>query len=974
MDMKNTGPSTVLRLLERTHRLVSLADLSRGALRAAAACLGLGLLMVYVDALYGLAPAGLVLLDVVWFGAAAAGAAGMLAAWIGNRYRPERVAVDLQRRLDLRHDQLINTLQLAARQDAQVSPGLRDYAIRIGETLAGTLDPEKAVDRAPVRKAKRAVLAMLAACLVLYLVSPRVFHAVLPRLFQPFGDHPPYTLLRFEVEVTPGEIFAGRPADIVVEIRGPRVPLEADAVFREEGVEPERIALWRVQEEEDEMKAADREPVRAGFGLFGPGESYRFRLHVDRAERSRRFYIDTPKGRSKMFALDVLKVPLFESMLVEYRYPAYTGWAPRTERLGEDGMRALAGTETRLSVGSNVDLREGQIDLAYARGAGDGDPSSVTMSPRPHRPRTVEAAWTLAGAGDMTVSLTGVDGTAGREARTVSFAAVADEPPEAFIEYPPRTSLAPETWKAEVELSAEDDVRVEAVSFLARVNDGPYEEVPIAPDSERKNLARWGHIHTLDLAALGAKGGDKVDYFSRVRDNAPGGGQLAESVVGTIEVMTEEAFENLMRNQYGMEEILQEVADFRQALEDLREQREALLEELKALNEELRAPGTVPTPEQLQRLTALRQALRQYARSARELEDQLRRRMDKADLYEFEQPYKEWLGKTADQLGDQARDADGIMREWDRGQGGFPGNVRMTGAIGRFKDNQDPFGPDPRELAEKVAVDLEKLEAASRMMHQANRLKELIEQQRDLEQRMAAARLVESTDEATAERLRNHATEQDSLRRDLADICEELETGADAAREALPKMCESADRIVDSIKKMQVEEDQSEAVREAWAGRAPEAWAEADEAATKLESLVGECNGTGQCAATDLDGCLSLTKAALRKALAQLSLSLGMGNAGSAGAGYGGFMATYGLLGPPYPMPGDTWMTTPMRGRNGKAGKAGADRPEIGEGPETVLPENVAADERDVVALPGVPLRYRPVAEAYFKRLAEEER
>lgn len=970
VDMSETQPSSVLRLLKRTHRLVSLANLSRGALRGAAACLALGLIMVYIDALYGLPPAGLFLLDLVWLAAAGTGIAGMLAVWAGNRYRPERVAVDLQRRLGVHHDELINTLQLAAREDAEVSHGLRAYAIRIGESLAGDLNPKNAVDRAPVRKARRAALVVLATCVALYLFSPRLFHAVIPRLVQPFGDHPPFTLLQFDVEISPEEIFAGRPVEIAVHIEGPRVPPGADAVFLEDGAEPERIALWRVQEDQEEMRAEVSEPVRAGFNLFGPGESHRFQLHIDRAEHTRRFYIDTPKGRSRIYVLDVLNVPLFESMLVEYRYPDYTGWAPRSERIGKDGLRALAGTEARLTVGSNVALRDGRIDLAYARSAEDEGPATVTLMPRPHRPRTVDAGWALVGAGDLSVSLTAADGTPGREDRTLPFRALADEPPDAFIEYPAKASLAPETWTADIELSAEDDIRVDQVTFLARVNDEAYQEVPIAPDAERKNPARWRHIHALDLAGLGAKDGDTVNYFARVRDNAPDGGQMVESSVGSIRVLSEGAYENLMRTQYGMEEILQEVAGFRQALEDLRAQRDALMEELDALHAALRAQGSEPTPEQQQRLTALRQALQQYADDARELENAMRERMAKEDLYEFEQPFKDWLGETADQLSDQARDADGVQREWNRG--GFSGNVRMTGAVGRLRDNEDPFGPDPQEMAENMSVDLEKLELASAMMHEVNRLKEVIEKQRDLEQRMAASKL-EEDEERVAERLRLHAAEQDMLRRDLAEICSNLEDGADAAREALPKMSGSADKIAGKIREMQVEEDQSEAVRLAWAGEAPGAWQEADEAATKLESLIGDCDGTGKCSGDDLDGCLGLSAAALKQALSQLSLSLGMGNAGSAGAGYGGLLATYGLLGPQYPMAGETWMTMQMQGRDGPSGKAGADRPEVGAGPETVTPENVASDEQDVTALPGVPLRYRPVAEAYFKRLAEEQ-
>ncbi len=83
------------------------------------------------------------------------------------------------------------------------------------------------------------------------------------------------------------------------------------------------------------MRCADS--TRAGAAAVSGGTP--FELDLERVERSRTFYIDTPQGRSRRYRLDVLPVPLFETVSVQYAYPSYTHWPATEGPLAAQGLR-----------------------------------------------------------------------------------------------------------------------------------------------------------------------------------------------------------------------------------------------------------------------------------------------------------------------------------------------------------------------------------------------------------------------------------------------------------------------------------------------------------------------------------------------------------------------------------------------------------------------------------------------------------
>src|SRR5262245_37019197 len=93
------------------------------------------------------------------------------------------------------------------------------------------------------------------------------------------------------------------------------------------------------------------------------GRDGQFLLPVERVEKSQDFYIDTPRGRSRRFAVRMLEVPSLEKAEVVYRFPAYTGWPANSHPLDGRGLRALAGTEIEISAAGNMPLKSGRLEL-----------------------------------------------------------------------------------------------------------------------------------------------------------------------------------------------------------------------------------------------------------------------------------------------------------------------------------------------------------------------------------------------------------------------------------------------------------------------------------------------------------------------------------------------------------------------------------------------------------------------------------
>ena len=569
-------------LLRRVGRLVLAVDVAAGVMTGLALITAAVVLCLLLDAALSLPAGGLLTLDTMLAVVACASLCLIGRGVVRNRYDPRRVAVMIERRLDVADSRLINAVDLCDRPTAGASEQLQSMAVRLGEELAATVRPWSLVDRSRLKRAGLlACLAVLPAVLF-YLSAPGVFCAVIPRLMQPRADLPPFTRVRFDVRIEPAKVMFGRRAAIRATLSGGSVPDAADVVFV------------------DGKRRSAPLPMKPQSG-----EASSFVLELPRAVRSQSFYVDTPAGRSGRYELVVHQTPLFEHVRVEYEYPTYTGLPPVERALGADGIVAPTGTTVTITVTSNVPLERGDLTVP----AGE-----VELKVDESEPRCVAGSFKLTADGEYEMSLVGSDGSAADHTLRGSVGCIPDEPPDVYFTEPAPRVVAAEGSAVEVGLVAADDVAVEHVVLRRSVNEG--EASPLSLAVVGSGTTRATGVCAFDLEAMGVRDGDVITYLAKAYDNRPGGGQSADTPAYTIEVVSNERYAEHLR---AAEQAASDLVELRQRLASLRQARLSRVDEMARLRQQ------ESTDERRRRLEQMESELAEADGEAAELASEISR-------------------------------------------------------------------------------------------------------------------------------------------------------------------------------------------------------------------------------------------------------------------------------------------------------------------------------------------------------------
>ncbi|QDT94975.1 ATP-binding protein [Gimesia aquarii] len=941
-------------LLENTSQLTMLVEIGSAICRAGGALLAIAMVALGVDALFALTPWGLILVDLFFVCLIiSAGCFTLRQAW-RNAFNARRVARQIETHLGVANSRLINSVEFLENPSNSSSRELIDQSIRDGEDMASSLSSFEVVKFRGFLKACGLALGAILFVIVTFASAPRLIAMVLPRYLDPTGDHPPFTLLDFEVTVSPETVYHGRSATISAKLSGPEAVDQASVVFVE-GNSRKRLPMYR----------------------NSAGE---FILPIEQADKTQEFYIDTPSGRSQRLTFSVLKVPYFESVSVHYEFPRYTGWSSVSHALDTRGIRGLEGTKVTLSATGNLPLNSAQMELFGPESEDEKEDripyDTVTLHPTEKDVATVSGSFQLQSSGWYRLTLVGVNGARSEEQLEGKIISAPDRMPRISFLEPDPNVIAVEGWKIPVLLQATDDVEIDRIIFLCGVNGWGPDSTLLPLHKDQTTIARADY--EFDLKSLGARAGDIITYYASAYDNHPSGEHVSETSRYVIQVISEEEYREYARQQYQMEQLIQEFEDFRTRMDDLKEQREEILKELNELQKKLES-GEEMSGEELNRLEQLQKKLEQFAKQAEELSKKMQERSDDPQLYDLEQPYREMLKTLSQQLAQQSESAN-ELKKTSASYGKQPGNTEKRNAFQQAAENfmkkKDPFGKKTEETLDETEQDLEKLRLADSLIAQAERLRAAILYQRDLADRLGEFRDRKSFNPDEMKKMQRMAKEQELLQQEIEEVKTALKEAAKEAAESLPKMSGNAKQICDALEKMQVDQDQDAAARSARKGNGQQAYDSADEAAKKLESLLSDCcSPKSGSESGDLDGCLKLPKQNLKNSLEQLAQGRkipGIGQKGKSGSGYAGSRAQRAIYGPYQASQGKSdarragWMG--KRGLGGR-GLRGSNNDPVSA--ETLTPNDHHKTRGASGNMRGVPVEYRDQAEAYFKRLEE---
>jgi len=152
----------------------------------------------------------------------------------------------------------------------------------------------------------------------------------------------------------------------------------------------------------------ERVPLIASEKVEGAFEGVLFHL-----EKKTEYYVASNGVYSPRFSLDVVNLPTVQNLDLEYRFPSYTGLAPRTIEDGGD-VATLLGTDVRLHIQSTMAVKSGRIVMH------DGTSSPLTSN----SDGTLAGNFTATGSGSYRIELDGPAGEKVEASPSVSYAGV----------------------------------------------------------------------------------------------------------------------------------------------------------------------------------------------------------------------------------------------------------------------------------------------------------------------------------------------------------------------------------------------------------------------------------------------------------------------------------------------------------------------------------------------------------------------
>ncbi len=158
-----------------------------------------------------------------------------------------REAVRIEEQAEISGNRVVNAVWLGGAVTAAgdtLTAALSQRCVDEGSAFLGRVDARQLIDRRVLRRQIKSAIAAILLWVVLAIVLPRLLTGGLLRMLLPWGDHPPFSLTKFNVTVTPGgPIEFGRDAEIEVWLSG-RLPQRVEVVeFDIHGAEVRRFPM-----------------------------------------------------------------------------------------------------------------------------------------------------------------------------------------------------------------------------------------------------------------------------------------------------------------------------------------------------------------------------------------------------------------------------------------------------------------------------------------------------------------------------------------------------------------------------------------------------------------------------------------------------------------------------------------------------------------------------------------------------------
>jgi hypothetical protein len=888
---------------------------------AAVAWLGLA----WLDLLWELPPQA----RVAFNGVAVVAALGVLAAKLVTTRRVAQPTA-LARQLDgvaATGGQILSGYELANAFPAtptgyELTVGLARMATTRAAGIAQQIAPRTALPARPIGQSLFGIVGIVVALGAIAILAPRLAQTEWWRFIDPFGDHPPYSRVQFQVEPAGAQVLYGGNLDVFVSTCGPPVD-RVELVLRPTGATSE------------EVLPMFRDP------------NGRWRTVLSRITAAGEFFVHAGRSRSHRYGLEVVMIPKIERARFRVTPPAYTQRPAYEGPLPPNGLSGLPGTQVQVWVESNRPLSLGSLTI-FASGS-KASPRQITLSPSSER--EVSGSFSLDAPGKFELTVTDDANHISADKLTGAVTMLADEQPFVWIGQPPPTSLATPEATLPVALTAEDDYGVSRAQLFRSLNDS--RSLPVDLSVPQPAATRVDGNQNLPLAMYKLEPGDVIKLFSRVEDNDPVGAKGSESSVVTVRIISQSEYERMIRVRQGLEVM---VSKYRQAERRLA----SLAEEQAGLRKQLEESTGSDLPE------ASREALKKFARHLRRESKELGKAANLDLPYDLDKRLREHLNELANDLQNEADSLEAAAE----GQA-----LSREEAIKLLEQLLDRLANQRKNLDEKALQPLEHLDQIYPLIEDQARFATLYRQQRDLTERMASLKGRDHADDPRQKvRMRSLEAEQRRLREELSGLLDDIETHASRLPEdeRLDDLRATSLKFADAVRASGAVDMMLDAETGLADFSGTSGHQNAERAADTLEKFLSKCEGTGEMARMCLKFQPTL-ESTIGNTVDQLLAELGLqpGGQGPGGGGYSTRRSTLSNVGLYGQMPGLDQMAGRVTNRDGGAGGTGGKS--IGSNPaipgEISLQTSLQAGGSPAVE---IPTKYRKRVGAYFERIVEE--
>lgn len=901
VNVPNSGAS----ILDAARRQLTGWLVARTVLRFVAGCSAVILAAFFVDAALELPD------EVRTLGLPALGLlAGVLVAtsWReGRGLRPGPLARRFEARDPALGNRLTNAVQLA---HAPAPPGigehLRAEAIALGHRTAAGLRTAPLVRRSMLRTLA-AIGAAFIAWTLAAILSGDLLRTTWPRFQDPRGDHPPYSPLKIEVTPRGGAVLYGDAFEVKASVSG----RPADK-------------LWLV--------ARSKTHTAKTVMFLAPDRSFFQTLSNLREDTE--YFVTDGRARSHRFPVTVRLTPRITLVEVTTTFPEYTGLPERTAKLADEPQSLPAGTRVSFRVASNRPLQSGSLTLTPLLG---GKATDVLLRTNT-APNIASGTFTLREAVAFTLSVKEVSGLDSREPKQGRLLLRPDEKPRLVVLEPGRDAVATPGFRVPILVQATDDYGITRVAWLRGHNSSTERPFAMKIDLKRgpANVQASG---AFDLAKLGVRPGDVIEYYFEAADNDPAGPNLALSKLFRLEIISEAQYEAILRQTAARQALFEPYLGLSAWMRRLAEQARSA--------QGLAEKGDSGSQAAAQKLAEELEAMR----------NEIAKILDLPQLFDIEAGFRTELKREQALLGEMAEQA----RQAGRTQpASTPTLAALAKALAQLaSEDEESVGKPARHLA-----------SVASLLARADSFVKLAREQ------ATAARLLKRFASRTDTLSRIEQLELQELAHQERRLREALRTLMDSLPDALAQVPEDSEydalrndvrAFIDAVSQAGIDLDLQDAAT-ALAKLDPGAgYALAQSAADKMEKLISKCESQGGDAAQGLEARFKPRIPSMGKALGQIMRAMGNGNGGEGNDGYSMFSNDVGLYGPNVQLAGEH-----SGGRGNGPGTANPGRGAVPPGPSDGAP-TAPPDAARVRIQPDArfPLRYRDIVGGYFRAIAD---